>query len=86
MLQKDDFHLHMVSELLGIDKGQLQKWLCNRKIVATGEVYIVPLNLREVSVFFYCHFTSVDLGRTVDMHLLSPSRNVCVIMYFDEII
>ena len=47
-LQSDDFHLHMVSGLLGIDKGQLKKWLCNRKIVATGEVYIVPLNTSQV--------------------------------------
>ena len=79
MSQKDDFHLHMVSELLGIDKGQLQKWLCNRKIVATGEVYIVPLNLREVSVFLSISATAIDISRRVDLHLLSPCSNVCVI-------
>ena len=47
--QPDDFSLIMVSNLLGIEKTQLQKWLCNRKLVATGEVYIKPLTIQEVS-------------------------------------
>jgi len=49
-VENGDFHLHMVSGLLGIDKGQLQKWLCNRKIVTTGEIYIVPLDVMQANV------------------------------------
>lgn len=47
--QNDDFHLALSAELLGIDRLQLQKWICNRKIVTVGEVLIKPLNAREVS-------------------------------------
>ena len=39
----------MVATLLGIDKNQLRKWLCARKIVATGDVYVKPLTFAEVS-------------------------------------
>ena len=47
-LQQDDVHLMMVATLLGIDKSQLRKWLCARKIVATGDVYVKPLTFAEV--------------------------------------
>eukprot|EP00794_Sanderia_malayensis_P004645 gene4645-5253_t len=49
-IAKGDFSIHVVAELLGIDRGQLQKWLCNRKIVATGEVYVKPLNATEANI------------------------------------
>jgi len=46
--QAEDFHLAMTAELLGIDRNQLRKWLCNRKIVTVGEVLIKPLTVSEV--------------------------------------
>jgi len=49
LTQQDDVHLMMVATLLGVDKNQLRKWLCARKIVATGDVYVKPLTLAEVS-------------------------------------
>ena len=56
--QPDDFSLIMVSNVLGNEKTQLQKWPCNRKLVATGAVYIRPLTIQEVSqmsnvMYFY---------------------------------
>lgn len=46
-IKKDDFHCQMVSSLLGVNHDQLCKWLCARKIIATGEVYVKPLTWAE---------------------------------------
>lgn len=51
IFQAEDFHLAMTAELLGIDRNQLRKWLCNRKIVTVGEVLIKPLTVSEVRLF-----------------------------------
>ncbi|XP_047130704.1 unconventional myosin-Va isoform X1 [Hydra vulgaris] len=48
-IKVDDSHVRMVSSLLGIDCGQLCKWLCARKIIATGEVYVKPLTWHEAN-------------------------------------
>ncbi|XP_022802810.1 unconventional myosin-Va-like isoform X2 [Stylophora pistillata] len=42
-----DFHLAVAADLLGIDRSQFKKWLCNRKIVTVQEVLIKPLNAEE---------------------------------------
>ncbi|XP_048581655.1 unconventional myosin-Va isoform X2 [Nematostella vectensis] len=48
-VEENDFHLEMTAVLLGIDKNQLRKWLCNRKIVTVGEVLIKPLSITEAN-------------------------------------
>ncbi|XP_006812831.1 unconventional myosin-Vb-like, partial [Saccoglossus kowalevskii] len=39
----DDISLSVVASLLGIDGEQMQRWLCNRKIVTVNETMIKPL-------------------------------------------
>ncbi|XP_078360518.1 unconventional myosin-Va-like [Oculina patagonica] len=44
-----DHHLTVAADLLGIDRSQFKKWLCNRKIVTVQEVLIKPLNSEEAN-------------------------------------
>jgi len=48
-LQDTDVHLPITCRLLGIDKDQMQYWLCNRKIVTANEVLTTPLSLSQVA-------------------------------------
>ncbi|XP_065187492.1 unconventional myosin-Va-like isoform X2 [Sycon ciliatum] len=45
VIPADDPHFPMVASLLGVDKNQLQKWLCNRKIQTGREVMVSPLTM-----------------------------------------
>jgi len=47
-LQNSDVHLSITCRLLGIDKEQMQYWLCNRKIVTANEVLTTPLTQSQV--------------------------------------
>ncbi|XP_074612959.1 unconventional myosin-Va-like isoform X2 [Acropora palmata] len=44
-----DVHLSIAAELLGVQRNQLKKWMCNRKIVTVQEVLIKPLNVDEAN-------------------------------------
>ncbi|XP_068711585.1 unconventional myosin-Va-like isoform X2 [Montipora foliosa] len=44
-----DVHLAIAAELFGVDRNQLKKWMCNRKIVTVQEVLIKPLNVDEAN-------------------------------------
>ena len=50
-LQNSDVHLPITCRLLGIDKEQMQYWLCNRKIVTANEVLTTPLTISQVAMF-----------------------------------
>ena len=43
-LQPSDRHLMMAAWLLGVSQSDLQKWLCNKLIVASTESILTPLN------------------------------------------
>ena len=45
----NDVHLAIAAELLGVDRNQFKKWMCNRKIVTVQEVLIKPLDADEVT-------------------------------------
>ncbi|XP_077994009.1 unconventional myosin-Va-like isoform X2 [Glandiceps talaboti] len=42
-ISPEDDSLPIVAQLLGIDGGQMKKWLCNRKIATVNEVMVKPL-------------------------------------------
>ena len=48
-VQNSDVHLPITCRLLGIDKEQMQYWLCNRKIVTANEVLTKPLTVAQVT-------------------------------------
>jgi len=50
-----DPSLEIVSTLLDINKGELQKWLCYRRIVSMKETYEKPMTAVEVrrTIFFF---------------------------------
>ena len=52
-LQNSDVHLPITCSLLGIDKEQMQYWLCNRKLVTANEVLTTPLTQSQVTVHLY---------------------------------
>ncbi|RXN27122.1 unconventional myosin-Vb isoform X2 [Labeo rohita] len=39
-ISRDDTHLHHFCRLLGIEKDQMEHWLCRRKLVTTSETYV----------------------------------------------
>ena len=49
MVPQGDAHIGLVAEQLGVDMADLQKWLCNRRIVTDTESLVIPLNLKQVS-------------------------------------
>lgn len=57
-LQDSDVHLAIAAELLGVDRNQFKKWMCNRKIVTVQEVLIKPLNADEVTKISLHHYLS----------------------------
>ena len=58
-IQDKDVHLAIAADLLGVDRGQFKKWMCNRKIVTVQEVLIKPLNVEEVT-YFTCKMSFLD--------------------------
>lgn len=55
LIQLKDPSLEIVSTLLDINKGELQKWLCYRRIVSMKETYEKPMTAVEVrrTIFFF---------------------------------
>lgn len=43
VLKADDSHLQVFCELLGLDRGKVAQWLCNRKIITTSETVVKPM-------------------------------------------
>ncbi|XP_015414392.1 PREDICTED: unconventional myosin-Vc [Myotis davidii] len=39
----DDSHLQVFCELLGLERGSVAQWLCNRKIITTSETVVKPM-------------------------------------------
>lgn len=48
-IDDSDVHLAIAADLLGVDRNQFKKWLCNRKIVTVQEVLIKPLDVEEAN-------------------------------------
>ncbi|XP_073733118.1 unconventional myosin-Vc isoform X2 [Callorhinus ursinus] len=42
-VSEDDRHLKVFCELLGLERGKVAQWLCNRKIVTTSETVVKPM-------------------------------------------
>jgi len=66
-----DPSLEIVSTLLDINKGELQKWLCYRRIVSMKETYEKPMTAVEVrrTIFFF-------YSRRITTYTLS-TINIC---------
>lgn len=49
-IDPDDPHLLTAASLLGVEAAELQKWLCNRRIATSQDVYTKPLTPAQVCV------------------------------------
>lgn len=47
-LQSEDEHLNHFCGLLGVEQGQMQHWLCHRKLVTTAETYVKSMSVQQV--------------------------------------
>ncbi|XP_074211377.1 unconventional myosin-Vb isoform X4 [Camelus bactrianus] len=43
-----DEHLSNFCQLLGVEHGQMEHWLCHRKLVTTSETYVKTMSLQQV--------------------------------------
>uniref|UniRef100_A0A8B9CU24 Myosin VB n=1 Tax=Anser brachyrhynchus TaxID=132585 RepID=A0A8B9CU24_9AVES len=41
-------HLNHFCSLLGVEQGQMQHWLCHRKLVTTAETYVKSMSVQQV--------------------------------------
>uniref|UniRef100_A0A8B9ZL37 Myosin-Vb n=1 Tax=Anas platyrhynchos TaxID=8839 RepID=A0A8B9ZL37_ANAPL len=44
----EDEHLNHFCGLLGVEQGQMQHWLCHRKLVTTAETYVKSMSVQQV--------------------------------------
>ncbi|XP_031434354.1 unconventional myosin-Vb isoform X1 [Clupea harengus] len=48
-ISSDDPHLHHFCRLLGVEKEQMEHWLCRRKLVTTSETYVKTMSKAQAS-------------------------------------
>ncbi|KAM3845124.1 unconventional myosin-Vb isoform 2-T2 [Vipera latastei] len=46
-ITNQDEHLHHFCRLLGVEHGQMEHWLCHRKLVTTSETYTKNMSLQQ---------------------------------------
>lgn len=46
-MQPDGEALGLFCSLLGVEKSQVSRWLCHRKLVTAGETYVKPMSRRQ---------------------------------------
>uniref|UniRef100_A0A8B9TWZ3 Myosin-Vb n=1 Tax=Anas platyrhynchos TaxID=8839 RepID=A0A8B9TWZ3_ANAPL len=46
--ESEDEHLNHFCGLLGVEQGQMQHWLCHRKLVTTAETYVKSMSVQQV--------------------------------------
>uniref|UniRef100_A0A8B9CT60 Myosin VB n=1 Tax=Anser brachyrhynchus TaxID=132585 RepID=A0A8B9CT60_9AVES len=47
-VSSEDEHLNHFCSLLGVEQGQMQHWLCHRKLVTTAETYVKSMSVQQV--------------------------------------
>ncbi|KAM9167503.1 unconventional myosin-Vb-like [Mergus octosetaceus] len=47
-MSSEDEHLNHFCGLLGVEQGQMQHWLCHRKLVTTAETYVKSMSVQQV--------------------------------------
>ncbi|XP_063066308.1 unconventional myosin-Vb isoform X2 [Engraulis encrasicolus] len=48
-IDSDDPHLHHFCRLLGVEREQMEHWLCRRKLVTTSETYVKNMSTKTAS-------------------------------------
>ncbi|KAL2100115.1 hypothetical protein ACEWY4_004509 [Coilia grayii] len=48
-ISSDDPHLHHFCRLLGVEREQMEHWLCRRKLVTTAETYVKNMSMKQAS-------------------------------------
>ncbi|XP_069851491.1 unconventional myosin-Vc isoform X1 [Dipodomys merriami] len=48
-INEDDDHLKVFCELLGLARGRVSQWLCNRKLVTSSETVVKPMTRAQAS-------------------------------------